>query len=331
MKPLPLSLVFTLGCIASLSGQTVIPSMYATTEASSSTAYPFGLSSPCRLQYLYDRAYVDKPVVPMGQLAIRGNGGTATAGKLQVELEIGLTTTTVSPWAASTTFTSNHGLDFKVVFNRKKIDLPAQPATPTPAPFVAVFVLDTPYVYVRANGNLLIDYIVHGQPAGTYSHDTSFTLTPTHTAVGTPCGNETQTVSGGSVTTPTSTLTYTLAGGPPNGTWIHLLGASQLPSPVPLPLGGCNLYQDIILLLTGATNATGGGQVVYPLPVTARGAVVYGQFLALDAAATRLGATQSHRSLIGGLDSHTRIYSLTSATVPTGTIQLGVGIVTELK
>jgi hypothetical protein len=263
-------------------------------------------------------------------VAIRGNGGTATAAK-SVDIEIGMTTTLTSPWAPNTTFSSNLGTDYKIVFNRKVVNLPAQPNTPIPAPFVASFALDVPFVYTRAAGNLLIDYFNRATSTGTYSQDTSFTLAASITAVGTPCANENQTVTGGQKLNATSVVTFTLANGPASAAYVHILGSMALPAPIPLPYGGCKLYQDFLLLLPGATDASGGAVLSYPLPPMARDLVIYGQYVTVNPVGPKFGGTQSHRVAIGGLDSHCRIYNLSSDTSPTGSTQLGVGIVTELK
>jgi hypothetical protein len=320
------------GLAASAHAQTgtVVPAKYTTVEASSYTSYPFGLGSACRLQYLYDASLVGPTVVAMKEIAFRGNGGLANTGKTGVELEIKVSTTKTNPWAASSTFASNHGTNVSTVFTKKKINLPAQPVK-TPNDFVTVFKLDKSFVYIRATGNLLIDYVVTGQPSGAYAHDTSFTSSAVNTVVGTACGGTNSSVTGGQKLNATSTVSYNLTGAPANGVAIHLLGSAPLKTPVALPLGGCKLYQNILLAIGVATNATGGATMIYPLPTNARDLSIHGQFVAFDSKLTKLVATQSNKTVLGGLDPHTRIYSTSSATNATGSIQLGVGIVTRLR
>ncbi|MEZ5987547.1 MAG: hypothetical protein R3F30_00165 [Planctomycetota bacterium] len=324
-----LSLIAALALCAGLSAQTVVPAKYSKLEASSSTAYPFGLSATNRVQYLYGSDLFDLAVVSFKQIAFRGNGGTAVSAKQGIELEILVSTTQVSPWAPTTTFASNHGSDLKTVFTKKKVNLPALLATPIPASFLATFPLDAQFVYVRQNGNLIIDYITHTPVSGTYSHDTSYTSSAVNTAVGSAC-TVSMSIAGGQSLNPTSVLTYNLSGAPTGSAAVHILGSMALASPIPLPYGGCNLYQDILLLLPVVVDASGNGTISYPI-TGYRDYEVYGQYLVVDPTGPKLYASQSYKTVVGGLDSHCRIYNLSSNTSATGSSQLGVGIVTELK
>ncbi|MEZ5987546.1 MAG: hypothetical protein R3F30_00160 [Planctomycetota bacterium] len=313
-----------------LPAQTVVPAKYAKVEASSYTAYPFGLSGACRLQYLYGDDLFAVPIAPFSTISFRGNGGLAASAKTGVELEILCSTTKVSPWAPNSTFASNHDTTtLTTVFTKKKVNLPAQVATPTPANFVTSFPLDAKYVYIRSNGNLLIDYIVHTGVSGSYSHDTSYTSSAVNTAVGTAC-TVSMSVAGGTSSNATSQLTYNLSGAPTGSAAVHILGSMALANPIPLPYGGCNLYQDLLLLVPVPVTSSGTATVNYPC-TGYRDYEVYGQFLVVDPSGPKLYASQSYKTVIGGLDSHCRIYSTSSATATTGSTQLGVGIVSELK
>jgi hypothetical protein len=327
-KTLITSAVLAITPFAAAQNTTVVPNLYATTEANSSTAFPLGLTTPCRLQYLYDAALVAVPTMAIRAIATRGNGAAANPAKSGVDMEIQMSTTTMPWFAPSTTFASNHGANIATPFTRKVVNLPAQSGSGTPAPFETPFPLDTPFLFVRANGNLLIDYIVHVHVAGAYTHDTSFTVTATHTPNGNTC-SLTQTASGGTASTLMTTLDYTTPGVPTGGAAFHVLGAQLLTTPIPLPLGGCLLYQN--LLLFSLMNVSGTTATLsYPLHPNFKGFVVHGQSLAVDAGGTQVSGSQSHQTMIGGYDPHTRIHNTASATTPTGTVQLGVGIVTEL-
>ena len=329
-KPLLAGLFITSASLLAQTQTTVVPSMYATTEANSSTAYPFGLTATSRVQYLYSKGLVAVPVMSIKQLATRNSNASTSTAK-QVDLEVGMTTTATDWLASSTTFANNLGTDYKIVFTRKLINLPAQVATsPNPAPFTAIVPFDSQFVYVAVNGNLLIDYFQHATSVGSYNHDTSFTQTGAFTANGTACGGLNQTGSGGTASTLTSTATFSFTGAPVGGAAVHALGSQLLANPVPLPFGGCLLYQDILATTVVPISATGTGSIIYPLSPNWKNAVVYGQYVALDATVPALSASQSHKLVIGGFDPHTRIYNLTSNTSATGSIQLGVGIVTEL-
>ena len=328
--PLLVTLVLSSTSLVAQSQTTVVPSIYANAEANSSTAYPFGLTATSRVQYLYTSSLVAVPAMSIKQLATRNSNASTSVAK-QIDLEVGMTTTTTDWLASSTTFATNLGTDYKIVFTRKLINLPAQVATtPAPAPFTAIVPFDSQFLYLTANGNLLIDYFQHAVSTGAYNHDTSFTQTGVFTANGTSCGNLSQTGSGGTASTLTSTATFAFTGAPIGGVAIHALGSQLLPSPLPLPFGGCLLYQDILATTPVTISATGTGSMVYPLSPNWKNVTVYGQFVALDTTVPALSASQSHKLVIGGFDPHTRIYNLTSDTSPTGSIQLGVGIVTEL-
>lgn len=317
--------------VASAAAQntTVVPSPYATVEGNSSTAYPFGLTTTSRVQYVYDTSLVAVPVMSVTRIATRGNGGTAIAAKPNVDLEVMMSNSTVSPWAPSTTFASNHGSNLATPFTRKLINLPALPSTPTPGPFAAVVPFDTPFLCNTTLGNLVIDYTIHTAAAGSYSHDTQFTYAAQNTAVGTACG-ATQAVTGGSATSNTATLGFNLSGALANAPAVHLLGLKSMPAGVPLPFSTCSLYQDAALITSVTTSATGTASMPYPLRYWYKGVTVNGQYVVLDSATPALAASQSHTVTIGGYDPQARIYNLSSATSATGTVQVGVGIVTEL-
>ena len=70
--------------------------------------------------------------------------------------------------------------------------------------------------------------------------------------------------------------------------------------------------------------------MTYPLLSWFRDLQIYGQSFAVDASVTALTASQSHQVVIGGYEPYTRIYNTSSSTSPTGSIQHGVGIVTEI-
>jgi hypothetical protein len=313
---------------AAAQNTTVVPNIYATTEANTFTGFPFGLSSPCRLQYLYDSSLISVPAAAVRAIAFRGEGSMAAPAKSGVDLEIQMSAT-MTPWfMPSATFAANHGTNVATPFTRKMVNLPGQSGSATPAPFETRFPLDVAFPYLQPQGHLLIDYIVHAQPAGAYTHDTSYTFTPVFTPIGNACGL-TQTVTGGSPTALNTTLGYTTSGVPSGGPAFHVLGSQQLGTPIPLPLGSCLLYQNLLLFSVMTVSGT-TASIQYPLHPNHKGFTVFGQTLALNSGFTQLTGSQSHQTLIGGYDPHTRIHNTTSSTSPSGTVQLGVGIVTEL-
>jgi hypothetical protein len=317
--------------VAALAAQntTVVPSQYATVEANSSVSQPFGQTGAYRAQHIYSSSMVAIASANVTRLGLRANGGSASAAKNNVDLEIRLSSNANDPYRPSTTFSTNHGANVVTAYTRKLTNLPALAAVPGPAPFVAQFMLDNPFSYQRAQGNLIIDYLVHGQLAGGYVLDTSTSVSATITAIGTGCSGTNQTVGGGTATSDATTLTFSLSGAVPNGTSVHLLGLNQLPNPIPLPLGGCLLRQDFVFITTRPVSTSGTASLVYPLRLDYVGAEVLGQYVSADSGLTQLASTQSHRVRIGGYDPQSRVLA-TSVTSTTGTAIAGSAPVTQL-
>lgn len=307
---------------------TVVPSAYANVEANSASNRPFGVASPTRVQYLYDATTVAFAGAMITRLALRGNGGDAAAAKAGIDVEIRMSATATSVWTAQAAFAWNHGTPQATPFARKLVNLPALAVTPIPAPFTARFPLDTPFGYAPAMGNLVIEWLVFAQPAGAYSHDATYVSYATYTPTGTPCGAR-QTIVGG--TWPLAQgVTFSLAGAPPSGSGVHVLGAATWPGGVPLPFGGCPLHVAPMVLVPVAVSAAGTAASGYPLQWWFKGAVVHGQFIVADASFTRLAASEAHTVVIGGVDPVTCVFDLTSATSQSGLVQVGVAAVVEL-
>lgn len=320
-----------LAVAASLSAQTknYIPDGYATVEGSSSTSWPFGLSTPNQIQYLYNSSLVGSPAIVANQIAFRGQGGSATPAKAGVVVEIAMTTTAAEPATASTTFATNRGQDYTVVFTAKTVNLPAQPGTATPQPFVTAFKLDKPFPYIKANGNYLVEFTTTTAVAGAYSHDCEFLKAVVNTEKLAACGGVSQAVTGGTSTTATSLATFTLSGGPASGVGVFVIG-SDLPAPVPLPVGSCKLAVLPILLLPQVLNAAGGAALPIQIPFPLRGTKFSHQWVTIDPVNNVWASSNAIETEIGGYPNATRIYNNTSATSPTGTVQFGVAVVFEL-
>ncbi|MFQ5506567.1 MAG: hypothetical protein ACE5F1_17495 [Planctomycetota bacterium] len=328
--PLLAACLFGLSAVPTAGGQsrTVVPIQYATVEANNATAWPFGIGNPIRIQYLYDKRLVAPLGMGIREIGIRGEGSTRRPAKFNVDVEIGFGITQTSPWKASKSFAANRGSIYRIVFGRKKVYLPVQPGNKTPQPFLTRFKLDSNFLYAKGLGNFLIEYVVYKQPYGKYLHDTSYFTLPKHTQIGKDCGNATQAVSGGDSFATPPLITYKLRG-QPRTIGFHLLGLERLLQPIPLPLGGCNLYQNIVTFLPLQLDATGSATVSYPLTLEMKDFEIYGQFVSWNLGLSALSASASFHSKIAGIDPHTRIYSH-STTTTSGLIQMGLGIVTEL-
>ncbi len=315
---------------ASLAAQTqVVPADFATVEAPSSTNFPFGLSSAARVQYLYG-AQETGLVFPMfvQSLNLRANGTSTNLAKSGISLQISLSTTTATVGTASTTFANNHGANLVVAYTRKPTNLAA--TTPqSPGQYGGPFVLDTPFVYDPGTGNLLIDFDVASQPAGSWPMDTPYTTAGVHATVGTACGSVSATSSGGALG---GTLVTSMSGGVANNPGVVLAGFMQWPSPIPIPgTTNCFLYQDVVASASVALSATGTASLTLAVPpdATLRGVVVYTQWAAINAA-FGLDMSQSRRSTLSSWVV-LRVHNTTSNTSGTGTVQNYAGIVIELS
>ena len=306
---------------------TVVPRAYAAAEASAASNRPFGVSLPTRMQFLYDASTVAIAGATVTHVALRGDGGDVAAAKAGIDVEIRMSATSTSVWAAQTTFAQNHGAPQATPFARKLVNLPALAATPIPAPFTARFPLDTPFRYAPAMGNLVIEWLVFAQPASLYSHDATNLSLATYTPIGTACGVH-QTVVGGTFSLAFG-LTFSLTGAPPSGSGVHVLGAITWPG-VPLPLGGCPLHVAPRALVPVTVSAAGTATSGYPLQWWFKGATVHGQFVVADSSLMRIVASQAHTVVMGGVDPVTCVFHPASATSPSGFVQLGLANVVEL-
>ena len=160
--------------VASVAAQSslVLPASHGAQEGTSSTNVPFGRSTPVRVQCAYDPMLFTGPVT-ITQLAFRLDGGTAAAQKV-VDCEIRMSTMPLSLVTMSVDFAQNRGVDETVVLPQQFLTMPAQAAATGPSPFLPSLALATPFPYDPANGALLVEIVIHGQPPGAYSLDVTY-------------------------------------------------------------------------------------------------------------------------------------------------------------
>lgn len=159
----------------SLSGQTLltVPGSHVAYEGTGATNVPFGRSTPTRVQYAWDASLFAAPVT-ITAIAFRLDGGTTAPAK-QVDCEMHLSTMPVSLVNFAADFASNRGADDTVVLPRQLLTLPAASGSAsTPNPFLASIPLAVPFAYDPANGGLVLEIVVHGQPPGAYSLDVTY-------------------------------------------------------------------------------------------------------------------------------------------------------------
>jgi hypothetical protein len=271
------------------------------------------------------------PVVLRG-LEVRANPVSTNPAKSSIDLMVSLSASPFTRTTMTTTFAANHGPNLTTVYNRKLTSVVAtQPSFLGAGSGMIMF--DAPFIYLPANGSLLVDFDVASQPAGTWSIQSaaSSPLNGRHSDIGSGCNGLSLTSTGGGSGL---TLTYTLAGGPANAPGIFVLATRALPAPIPVPGNpGCNLYQELLVILPVTLNAAGGWTLPlsYPADPGLRGANIFGQLGAINLAANRFDLSQSRVVTITNAHDGARLYSLNSNTSPTGTLQLGSMIVIRFQ
>lgn len=149
-----------------------LPTSHLTMEGSTSTNVPFGRSTPTRVQNVYDAMLFAGPVT-ITEVQFRLDGGATSSNKV-VDCEMSMSTLPVSLVQLSTDFAQNRGSDLLQVLPRQILTLSGQSSGSTPSPFLTSIPLTTPFVYDPANGGLVFEIVVHGQPPGAYSLDATF-------------------------------------------------------------------------------------------------------------------------------------------------------------
>ncbi len=305
----------------------VIPASLTNTDGPGSTSFPFGLSSPARVQTYFAASETGiLAAAAVRSLEVRANANATTAAKSSIDLQITLSTTPATLATLVGTFAANHGTNAVVAYTRKLTNLAALPAS-NPGGYGGVWMLDAPFVYIPAQGNLLIDYDVASQPSGAWTVDSPFTSTAaTHTTTGAACNGLTADSTGGLLG---QALTYSVTGGPANAAAVLMFGP-LFPAPVPFPgLPGCNVYVNPIVGLTVPLDGAGAGSLPLTVPESAglRGATLSAQFASTHTAGLAFSAA---RSVTFAAFAAARITNTTTNTSPTGSVQLRSAIVVRL-
>lgn len=257
---------------AALLGQTlvVVPDSHGSIDGSSSTNVPFGRSVPTRVQYVYDGSLFAGPGT-ITAVAFRLDGGTTAASKV-VDCEFSLSTAPASLVNLSVDFAQNRGTNATVVLPRQLLTLPAQSSGTTPNPFLPAIPLTTAFAYDPAQGPLVLEIVVFGQPPGAYSFDVTYVCTSAELAVGpASCIG-----SNGLPVTVLSTTPQVIWGRP----WVP-----QLRDAMPNTLA---------VLTLGTFDSAPWGGLLLPQDLQALGAP--GCYLSIDMAATFLGVTAADGS-----------------------------------
>lgn len=329
---------------ASLLAQNTLvqPPSHALNEGTSSTNVPFGRSTPTRVQYYWDAMLFSAPVTLTG-VSLRLDGGASAATKI-VDCEFRVSTTPNSLVSLDVDFALNRGTDETVVVPRQMLTLPASTTTGTPSPFLAPIPFSTPFAYNPANGGLLLEVVVFGQPPGAYSLDVTWVCNSPEVPIGPAACVGTS----GLPLRVESSTTQVIWGRP----WVARVLDAAPGSVVLLALGtmeagpwaGMVLPQDLVILgapgcfvsidLAGtwASVAAGDGSAQFPF-VVPNNPYVLGEWIrfqggAFDAAANALGlvTSQARKVQVCGWEPVGRVWS-SGVNAQFGTREVGLGAV----
>ncbi|MBL8736135.1 MAG: hypothetical protein JNL12_06885 [Planctomycetes bacterium] len=332
--------------VGSLFAQTPlpVPGSHAALEGSSSTNVPFGRSVPTRVQYVYDGSLFAGPVT-ITEVAFRLDGASGAAAKL-VDCEMSMSTSPLSLLQLSVDFASNRGANATVVLARQLLTLPAQASAAVPNAFLPPIPLTTPFSYDPAQGPLVLEVVVFGQPPGTYSLDVTYVCTSPMVEFGSSaCIGST-----GSAVRVESVTTQVMWGrpwilrtldAPPNSVALLAFGTTEtgiwdgflLPYEMsPIGAAGCHLLIDAPAILS--TLSDSGGTATFPLALPSvpalQGLWIYYQGGALDLLANPLGlvTSRAHRAQVCGWEPVARVWS-NGISAAIGTREIGLSAVVQ--
>lgn len=329
------------GC---LSAQTLlpIPASHATQEGTGSTNVPFGRSTPTRVQYAYDAMLFAGPVTITG-VSFRIDGSTTAAAK-QVDCEMRMSTMPMPLVAFGADFAGNRGLDETIVLPRQMLTLPALATAASPNAFSPAIPFAVPFAYDPANGGLVLEIVVHGQPPGAYTLDVTYVCDSADVPVGPlPClGSGNQPLLVESATSQVmwgrpwvarvsqaqpGALVLLVLGTTDTGSWAGLTLPQNL-QPVGAP--GCFLSIDVAgsWFSVAAGDGTATFPFVLPNTPTAIGAWIRFQGAAFDAPANALGlvTSQAQKVQVCGWEPVARLWSNGIASA-FGTREIGMSAV----
>ncbi|MBI3416565.1 MAG: hypothetical protein HY043_14815, partial [Verrucomicrobia bacterium] len=134
-------------------GEVIVPAGTGLVEANSASGT---LLAPIRLQNLYHASLFPSLPILITQLSFRAEQGTVPISGLIPNLQIHMSTTTTAPDALSALFAANAGANDSIVFNGP-LTINSAGALTIPGAFDITIPLSTPFLYIPANGNLLVD------------------------------------------------------------------------------------------------------------------------------------------------------------------------------
>lgn len=289
----------------SVLGQAIVPRSLANTEGGGSTAIPFGLDQPVRIQCIYDAdelPWTGAQLISGVDLRADNSvpGTTQFAQKQFIALDVWVSTAARLSDSVSATYADNRGLDETRVLANGRVSLPAQPPSTVvprpcnvPIPFaVAPFFYDlSPIRGARPRRpGLCIELAIQLQPVGDYRMDSNLVCTSAWNSFGVvgptcltsrpqstgpnlplglqpfPIGQSQPSISAG------GRITFAVTNMPNAAPFLIALGSLEATGswggqPLPTPLfHGCYINTDWLSMTPGLGDNNGVGQISFPIP-----------------------------------------------------------------
>jgi hypothetical protein len=289
----------------------------------------FGTSTN-RVQALYI-APVNPNTVLFG-VGFRRTVGTSASSAFSVNMTVSFSSTTRTLSTLSSTFATNVGTDATVIFNGV-LKVPAMPANVSAASFVTI-PASKPWLY--KGPNLLVEAQTGTYVTGTgVRMDRCFERSTAGQAMsfGQGCGSATIGSTGAYM--PGNSFSITLSGAPARQPVLPIIGLNSgtgIPMDLtPIGMTGCQMLTNMDLpqpfMITDASGAASMGPYQVPNVPGIGGLGVAFQWLYADPSAgnpLKALATGGRLVHLGPIICKNRyVYSFTSATNPTGTVQAG--------
>jgi hypothetical protein len=322
-----------------------LPASHVAMEGTTFTNVPFGRSTPTRVQYVYDAMLFSGPVT-ISEIQFRLDGGSTAANKV-VDCEMLMSTSPAPLVGLSTNFAQNRGLDEVSVLPRQLLTLPSQLVGAMPNGFLSPISLATPFFYDPAQGGLVLEVVVYGQPPGSYSLDATFVCNSPLVPIGPTSCQQSNTLNLGVE----SATTQVLWGRPwvarifdaiPGNLVVLAFGTQEsgsyggmvLPQDLSiLGAGGCFLSIDAAAIYSNVAAPDGTGTFPFFIP---NNPLVLGEWIrfqagTFDAGANALGlvTSQAQKVQVCGWEPVSRIWS-SGVSLPNGTLETGVAAVIQV-
>ena len=325
---------------------TVVPAAFATKEGASFTSFPFGRSTPVRVQQAYAAAFFAKRKYSIARVALRPDGKRSLAKKGS-DIEIFLGSAALSG-QLDPSFAKNRGMDYVRVFTRRKISLPRVQAAPGPRKFLLDFALDRRFVFDARTAGLLIEFVVHGQQSGRWEVDLDSNCRSARKNFGLPgCKSSNGLVPLADCPTaalvPGAPFVLRVARLRPQDLAVGVIGSreSGMWSGLSLPAKldrfgarGCSLSTDVVVANAGVVNALGELRLRGRVPALPGlvGSWLRFQGFALDARANALGMSFSnaHKIQVCARPPMNRLVA-TKLSASLGSLELGIAPILRLQ